>query len=332
VTTATLRFDRGTLCIEGIDASDFPSVLWDERTAGHRAPAYAASAILEYATANGVEVARRPWPANALGGWMRPPLRDYQQSALDAWAAFGCRGIVVIPTGGGKTRVAVAALAKAAVPSAVLCPTRVLLDQWRSELGAWFQGPIGIIGDGEHRVEALTVMTFESAYRRMDEIGDRFAMLVIDEVHHFAGGTRAEALEMSTAPMRLGLTASVPYLRLSSSWRLLCPRGAQSPGRPDSQAGKEPPLLHDFNKVRGIPTAAAASTVRVAGSNTAQSFTASLKALVSKPQLRPVPRHGCRSGLAAPSDFAHVFPAPRWEDRTRAAAASPAPRPAGRAS
>jgi Xeroderma pigmentosum group B helicase damage recognition domain len=39
VTAATLRFDRGTLCIEGIDASDFPSVLWDERTAGHRAPA-----------------------------------------------------------------------------------------------------------------------------------------------------------------------------------------------------------------------------------------------------------------------------------------------------
>ena len=210
MTTTTLRFDRGTLCVEGVDASDFPSVLWDERTAGYRAPAYAASAILEHAAATGVAISRPPWPANALGGWMRPPLRDYQQSALDAWAAFGRRGIVVIPTGGGKTRVAVAALAKAAVPSAVLCPTRVLLDQWRSELGAWFQGPIGIIGDGECRVEALTVMTFESAYRRMDKIGDRFAMLVIDEVHHFAGGTRAEALEMSSAPMRLGLTATAP--------------------------------------------------------------------------------------------------------------------------
>jgi superfamily II DNA or RNA helicase len=223
VTIATLRFDRGTLCIEGAgaDAKDFPSVLWDERIAGYRAPAYAASAILEHAAAQSVAVAGPPWPASALGGWTLPPLRDYQQSALDAWGAFGRRGIVVIPTGGGKTRVAIAALAKASVPSAVLCPTRVLLDQWRSELASWFQGPIGIIGDGEHRVEALTVMTFESAYRRMDEIGDRFTMLVIDEVHHFSGGTRAESLEMSTAPVRLGLTATAPPAESSATRGLL---------------------------------------------------------------------------------------------------------------
>jgi hypothetical protein len=31
------------------------------------------------------------------------------------------------------------------------------------------------------------------------------------------------------------------------------PLGAQSPGRPDSQAGEEPPLLHEFNSLRDIP-------------------------------------------------------------------------------
>jgi hypothetical protein len=34
------------------------------------------------------------------------------------------------------------------------------------------------------------------------------------------------------------------------------PLGAQSPGRPDSQAGEEPPLLHEFNSLRDIPVGA----------------------------------------------------------------------------
>jgi len=35
-------------------------------------------------------------------------------------------------------------------------------------------------------------------------------MLVVDEAHHFGGGLRDEALEMSAAPCRLGLTATFP--------------------------------------------------------------------------------------------------------------------------
>jgi superfamily II DNA or RNA helicase len=56
----------------------------------------------------------------------------------------------------------------------------------------------------------LTVATFESAYRHMDQLGDRFGLLVVDEVHHFGGGLRDEALEMTVADARLGLTATPP--------------------------------------------------------------------------------------------------------------------------
>jgi superfamily II DNA or RNA helicase len=38
----------------------------------------------------------------------------------------------------------------------------------------------------------------------------QFRALVVDEAHHFAGGLRAEALEMCVAPIRLGLTATAP--------------------------------------------------------------------------------------------------------------------------
>jgi hypothetical protein len=37
-------------------------------------------------------------------------LRDYQNQALDAWIANGNRGIIVLPTGSGKTLVGIKAI------------------------------------------------------------------------------------------------------------------------------------------------------------------------------------------------------------------------------
>jgi superfamily II DNA or RNA helicase len=59
-------------------------------------------------------------------------------------------------------------------------------------------------------VEAVTVATFESAYRLMPSLGNRFDLLIVDEAHHFGVGVRDEALEMCLAPHRLGLTATPP--------------------------------------------------------------------------------------------------------------------------
>jgi superfamily II DNA or RNA helicase len=44
----------------------------------------------------------------------------------------------------------------------------------------------------------------------MDHLGARFDLLIIDEVHHFGGGLRDEALEMAIGTSRLGLTATPP--------------------------------------------------------------------------------------------------------------------------
>jgi superfamily II DNA or RNA helicase len=89
-------------------------------------------------------------------------------------------------------------------------PTRVLLDQWRREIAAVYPHPVGCYGDGARETAAVTVATYESAYRHMDRLGDRFDLLVLDEVHHFGSGWRDEALEMSRASARLGLTATPP--------------------------------------------------------------------------------------------------------------------------
>ena len=91
-----------------------------------------------------------------------------------------------------------------------LVPTRALLAQWLGELARVHRGPIGCVGDGERRVEGVTVATFESAYRHMPRIGREFELLIVDETHHFGAGIRDEALEMSIARFRLGLTATPP--------------------------------------------------------------------------------------------------------------------------
>lgn len=210
-----LAFDRGTLVLDTpLDlAPPLPGFLWDERSRCFRAPAlrYAAFA-LGRGSASGSLVEDRVALGFGprTGGWSLPPLRDYQEDALTAFRAFERRGVAVLPTGSGKTRVAVAALADARVASLVLCPTRALLWGWKRELERWYAGPIGIVGDGVSSVEGVTLMTFESAYRHMDRLGARFAAVVVDEVHHFASGIRSEALEMCPAPYRLGLTATPP--------------------------------------------------------------------------------------------------------------------------
>jgi superfamily II DNA or RNA helicase len=120
------------------------------------------------------------------------------------------RGILVLPTGSGKTRVALAAIAQVGEPCLCLVPTRVLLEQWVRATRELLGVESGVFGDGERSLRPITIATFESAWRHMDSIGARFGLLVVDEAHHFGTGLRDEALEMCTAPFRLGLTATPP--------------------------------------------------------------------------------------------------------------------------
>jgi superfamily II DNA or RNA helicase len=142
--------------------------------------------------------------------WSDVDLRPYQEAALSAWELGHHRGVVALPTGSGKTRLALAAMHRTRLSALCLVPTRVLLDQWLREIRAVYGSDVGRYGDGVRQLAPLTVATFESAYRHMDQLGDRFGLLIVDEVHHFGGGLRDEMLEMTVADARLGLTATPP--------------------------------------------------------------------------------------------------------------------------
>jgi superfamily II DNA or RNA helicase len=134
--------------------------------------------------------------------------RPYQDEALAAWRAARGRGVVVLPTGAGKTHVACLAIDDRRRSTLVLAPTLDLVRQWYDVLRATFGVPVGVIGGGDYGVEALTVSTYDSAYLHMEHLGDRFGLLVFDECHHLPGPAYALAARAAVAPFRLGLTAT----------------------------------------------------------------------------------------------------------------------------
>jgi superfamily II DNA or RNA helicase len=186
---------------------------------GFRAPAYRFRSLLAALTEHRYRV------DNAVSRetldcapWCPIELRPYQQAALSTWRKQAC-GLIVMPTGSGKTRLACAVMAACAAPALCLVPTRALLHQFREEIAKYYSGSLGMLGDGSRILEAVTVATFESAYRNMPRVGNRFELLVVDEVHHFGVGVRDEA-QMCTAPRRLALTATAPEGRACTRTRI----------------------------------------------------------------------------------------------------------------
>jgi len=137
-----------------------------------------------------------------------PSLRPEQVAALDAWETAGRRGQIIMPTGTGKTVVALAAMLRAGVSTLIVAPVRDLMYQWHRRIYHDLGYDAGIIGDNRYLLKAVSVTTYDSAYIHMPELGSRFGLLVFDEEHHLPGPCRREAAMMSTAPMRLGLTAT----------------------------------------------------------------------------------------------------------------------------
>jgi superfamily II DNA or RNA helicase len=208
-----LRYHLGTIEVLGLPAgaAELPgSCLWDERSACHRAPAIAYADLvraLRRADLPFQDRARAYTELAASGGVHREP-RDYQKQALAAWLKNAGRGVVVLPTGAGKTLVAHLAIEDRRRSTLVVTPTLDLVRQWHDGLYATFGGRIGLLGGGEHDIQAITVSTYDSAFLHMEHLGARFGLVVFDECHHLPGPSYALAARLCLAPYRLGLTAT----------------------------------------------------------------------------------------------------------------------------
>lgn len=136
-------------------------------------------------------------------------LREYQEEALRRWEGAKGRGVVVLPTGSGKTILALEAIRRLAEKTLIVVPTLDLLSQWREALEVLLHVPeIGILGGGKKVVKPITVATYDSAALMAPQLITSFGLLVFDEVHHLPSTTYRQAAELSLAHHRIGLTAT----------------------------------------------------------------------------------------------------------------------------
>jgi superfamily II DNA or RNA helicase len=211
-----LAFQGGTIRLEGLaegapEAASRPaSLVADPREGVLRAPASEYAPVVRWLHAQKLEVAdeARAYASLALEPVARREPFPHQREALEAWSARRGRGVVVLPTGAGKTHVATLAIHAKQRSTLVVVPTLDLLSQWYDVLAAAFGVEVGLVGGGYHDVRDVTVTTYDSAHLHMDRLGDRFGLVVFDECHHLPSATYAMAARMCLAPFRLGLTAT----------------------------------------------------------------------------------------------------------------------------
>ncbi|MCB0057391.1 MAG: DEAD/DEAH box helicase family protein, partial [Caldilineaceae bacterium] len=210
MTAPHLAYLGGTLVLHGIPqdtAVPAPFQWLDNR---YRCEAVHYRAILPWLHAQQIENRVPGWHHLALALHDGRAPHDYQLESLAAWADAGRWGSIVLPTGAGKTFVALHALAETAVSSLVVVPTIDLLHQWYARLENAFRTPIGVWYGQEKALAPITVTTYHSGWAHAETFGNRFGLLIFDEIHHLPAPTWHEIALICAAPHRLGLTATYP--------------------------------------------------------------------------------------------------------------------------
>ncbi|MEM8963535.1 MAG: DEAD/DEAH box helicase family protein [Acidobacteriota bacterium] len=207
-----LAFDRGTLTVEppaGVEL-ELPGCKRDRRVGRLRAPASSYREVLT-ALHRGEHAydddARAYDELSLTSNLVRKPY-PHQAEAVDAWMRAGKRGVVVLPTGSGKTFVAQMLIERLGRSTLVVTPTLDLMRQWYGVLLTAFEVEVGLVGGGSFEPRSLTVTTYDSAHLHMERFGNQFGFLVFDECHHLPSPGYSLAAEASLAPFRLGLTAT----------------------------------------------------------------------------------------------------------------------------
>lgn len=231
-----LSFEGGTIAVvsSGPESRDIsflglqslPYLLWDRRSGSYRTLAFRYRELVQQLKDRGIpfqDQVLAPIPCPKLEASLE--LRDYQREALDRWL-IERRGAIVLPTGAGKTFVALGAIAHLGCSTFIVVPTLDLVTQWQRELTRLAVGgsaagpnagskqpqgeplPIGEYTGKEKKLEAITVATYDSAYIHAARLGNQFELIIFDEVHHLPAEGYRHIAEFFASPYRLGLTAT----------------------------------------------------------------------------------------------------------------------------
>ncbi|MEM0188096.1 MAG: DEAD/DEAH box helicase family protein [Saccharolobus sp.] len=195
---------------KGLILSDFsaPGLTWNDELKSYIGYASKYRDIVFYFKRSGVKVEDSvldllPFPIITD----KIKLRTYQEEALHTWYR-NKRGIIVLPTGAGKTAIGLKAIALIRQASLIVVPTLDLLDQWYEAVKEFLGVEAGRIGGNFDELKGITIITYDSAYTRVESLGNKFALVIFDEVHHLPSEGYSNIAYGLAAPYRLGLTAT----------------------------------------------------------------------------------------------------------------------------
>jgi superfamily II DNA or RNA helicase len=138
-------------------------------------------------------------------------LHPYQQEAADKILAKDI-GVAQMPTGAGKTVVALYCIAQRRQPALVIVHTKELLSQWVAAASKYLglaSSEVGIIGSGNcHIGKKLTIAINRSLYTRVESVRDHIGFFVVDECHKVPARTFADTVSGLDSRYMLGLSAT----------------------------------------------------------------------------------------------------------------------------
>lgn len=138
-------------------------------------------------------------------------LRAYQESALEQALKYN-QGIIVAPTGSGKTIIGLDLIRRRQTRSLILVHTKELAKQWINQIENVFCISPGMIGDGLWSFkEEITVAIVQTLDRHRDlcqEMASNIGLILCDECHHVPAKMFAKVIGMFPCKYRYGLSAT----------------------------------------------------------------------------------------------------------------------------
>lgn len=136
------------------------------------------------------------------------------QSPIVQLAIEHDQGVIVAPSGSGKTVIGLELIVRRKLPALILVHRKQLLDQWIERIQAFLgiaKAHIGQYSGTKKKLgKQITVGLLQSLARKGDltELRDKFGTIIVDECHHIPAATFREVIAQLNPKYIYGLTAT----------------------------------------------------------------------------------------------------------------------------
>lgn len=139
-------------------------------------------------------------------------LRAHQGPAVEAILSHE-QGIYQAPPASGKTVTVLEAIRRAQQRSLVLVDKINIATQWKNRCETFLGFTPGIIGDGLHEEDDVTIALMQTLWARRDELLQtgwfrKWGLVCLDECHHVTAETYSQIIQDFPARYRFGVSAT----------------------------------------------------------------------------------------------------------------------------